>query len=281
MKNDQQKKRDKRRLAGYVRDLAEWIGVQLKRDERVHFTLGSDHVRQIQKFEVAGMTPRVLAESIVRRASSYRTRRRVSASRFYVSARANGLIDQVELDFAEERIRSMPRARPRERAESSGSPETDALGQWLQKCFGEAKVTQITLGCRSAPDLSLSPIASWDAEAFEAYGSTPEWFAPIVMEAATTDAASQRGTTRYVVQLHRDGKDTPYAKHLFRLAGGAVGLDATETDGTWANSNPNVQRFVLDMYERHQQTVLQAHVELLDGLNKLTKMLFAEPRSAT
>ena len=198
-----------------------------------------------------------------------------------MSALANGLMDQVELDFAEERIRSMPRARPRERPESSGSPDTDALGQWLREHFMRESVTQIALGCRTSPDLSLSPIASWGAEDFEAYASTPEWFAPIVMEAASTDAASQRATTRYVVQLHRDGQETPYARHSFRLAGGAVGLDAPEADATRANSNTNAKQFVLSMYVRHQRSLLEAHVQLLEGLEKLTMMMFAEPRSTT
>ena len=288
MKNDQQDKKDKRRFAGYVRDLAEWIGVQVKRNKGALFTitLGSDRVREIQKFEAATMTARTaraLAGSIVRRASAYRTKRSASASRFYVSARTDGLMVQVELDFAEERIRSvgMSNAHSEERTESSGSPETGPLGQWLQMCFREAKVTQITLSSRSAVDLSLSPIVLWGVEDFERYTSTPEWFAPIVLEAASTDVALQQTTTRYVVLAHRDGKDTPYAKYSFRLEGGAAGLDATEAGETRANNDPIVQRFVLDMYERHQRNVLAAHVELMDDLRKLTKMVFAEPRSAT
>ena len=108
-------------------------------------------------------------------------------------------------------------------------PEVEQLASWLTAVMTKGRLTALGLGSRSAVDASLSPISSWDQEDFDKH-NTPDDLAAVIMAAAYRDAASQRGTTRYVVNAYRDEERTHFQKYSFRLDGGMEFTDKDEVN---------------------------------------------------
>ncbi len=95
--------------------------------------------------------------------------------------------------------------------------EVAELAAWITSGFERAKIECLQLGQRSATG-ETRPISVWMAYDFE--GKDPEHLAYAIVSEASKDAATQRGTTRYVVQSFKKSERIHFARHSFRLPGG-------------------------------------------------------------